>query len=145
MTDRRIEAPTWAPPILEFAIERHGQTVNGSTRATVYIWRVDVDAGHAGIVDEKRRQLYAADKRLNVKPIAESIAAAIVARRSDDRRFKVTKDGSIRLDMALIVPATYKQTTAARRKRLYDALETLSRPHGWHRKSSSPVFTRASQ
>lgn len=32
----RMETPSWEPPNLYFAIERHGQTVNGSSRATVY-------------------------------------------------------------------------------------------------------------
>jgi hypothetical protein len=45
----RIEEPSWVPPILEFSIERHGQTVNGSSRATVYRWSVNLEMGEARI------------------------------------------------------------------------------------------------
>ena len=84
-------------PCLSFPIERHGQTVNGSTRATVYHWLVDLQALTASPVGEKRRQLCATDKRLDVKPIAKSLAEAIVSGRPDDR-LKVMKDGSIKIN-----------------------------------------------
>ena len=126
----RIEEPSWHPPFLEFWIERHGQTVNGSTRATAYKWRVDLDSLTADIVDEKRRQLYSMDKRLDVMPIAESIAKAIIEGH-DDERLKAGRDGSVRLNVSLVIPATYRQTTAARRKRLRHYLDKLLEPHGW--------------
>jgi hypothetical protein len=65
----RLEEPSWAPPILEFSIERHAPTVQGSTRANVFRWRVDLETGEAEIIDKKRRQLYAMAKRLDVKPM----------------------------------------------------------------------------
>jgi hypothetical protein len=43
----RMEAVSWEAPILTFKIERHGATMCGSTRADVYTWRVDVNAGTA--------------------------------------------------------------------------------------------------
>jgi hypothetical protein len=45
----RIEQPLWSPPTREFSIERHGQTVNGSSRATVYRWSIDLEKGTARI------------------------------------------------------------------------------------------------
>lgn len=126
----RIEDPGWHPPFLYFWIERHGQTVNGSTRATVQKWRVDLDALTAVVVEEKRRQLYSMDKRLDVKPVAESLAKAITEGHRDDR-LKVGRDGSVRLNISLIIPATVQQTTTARRKRLRRHLDELLRPHGW--------------
>ncbi len=81
----RIEQPSWNPPILEFSIERHGQTVNGSSRATVYRWSVNLEKGEAYIIGEKRRQLYSMDRCLDVKPIAQSVAAfphRVLARRT---------------------------------------------------------------
>jgi hypothetical protein len=126
----RIEEPSWQPPFLEFWIERHGQTVNGSTRATAYKWRVNLDALTAKIVEEKRRQLYSMDKRLDVKPIAESLAKAIIKGHCDDR-LKVGRDGSVRLNVSLIIPETFQQTTAARRKRLRRHLDELLKPYGW--------------
>ena len=126
----RIEDPSWHPPFLEFWIERHGQTVNGSTRATAHKWRVNLDALTADIVEEKRRQLYSMDKRLNVKPIADSLVKAIIEGRRDDR-LKIGRDGSVRLNVSLIIPATFQQTTTARRKRLRQHLDELLKPHGW--------------
>lgn len=65
----RMESPAWYPPHLEFLIERHGGTVLGSSRATVYRWRVNVAECSAEIVGETHRQLHAMSKRLNVKPL----------------------------------------------------------------------------
>jgi hypothetical protein len=90
-----------------FSIERHGQTVNGSSRATVYRWRVNLETGEAGIIGEKRRQLYAMDKRLDVKPIAQSLADAILTGKPD-ARIIINKDGSVRLKIGEIIPATYE-------------------------------------
>jgi hypothetical protein len=126
----RIEELEWVPPILKFSIERHGQTVNGSSRATVYRWSVNLETGEAGIIGEKRRQIYAMDKRLDVKPIAQSLADAIIAGKPD-ARIIVNKDGSVRLKIADIIPATYKETTSARRSRLRVRLSTILAPHGW--------------
>jgi len=69
----------------EFSIERHGQTVNGSSRATIYRWSVNLEKGEAYIIGEKRRQLYSMDRRLDVKPIAQSLADAIVGGKEDAR------------------------------------------------------------
>jgi len=43
----------------------------------------------------------------------------------------MNKDGSIRLKMGEIIPATNKQTTAARRTRLRNHLSTILASHGW--------------
>jgi hypothetical protein len=126
----RIEEPSWIPPILEFSIERHGQTVNGSSRATVYRWSVNLETGEACIIGEKRRQLYPMDKRLNVKPIAQSLADAIIAGKQD-ARITINKDGSVRLKIADIIPETNLQTTSARRKRLRAQLSMILASHGW--------------
>jgi hypothetical protein len=126
----RIEQPSWNSPTLEFSIERHGQTVNGSSRATVYRWSVNLEKGNACIIGEKRRQIYAMDKRLDVKPIAESLADAIITGK-EDTRIAINKDGSIRLKIGEIIPATNQQTTSARRTRLRTQLSTILASHGW--------------
>jgi hypothetical protein len=126
----RIEQPTWNPPFLEFSIERHGQTVNGSTRATVYRWKADLEKGTAKIIDEKPRQLYAMDARLNLKSIVESLAEAII-KGNGDPRIAIGKDGTVRLKVGEIVPATNAWTTSDRRKRLRKHLSEMLSPHGW--------------
>jgi hypothetical protein len=126
----RLEEPTWNPPCLSFLIERHGQTVMGSSRATVYKWQVDLQSLTAEVIEQKRRQLYPMDKRLDVKPIAEELAKAIIGGIPDER-LKVTKVGNVQLVMGKIIPATNKQTTSGRRRRLRAELNALLKPHGW--------------
>ena len=132
----RMEQPTWSPPFIEFSVERHGQIVLDSTRATVQTWSLDIQNLTASIGGEKRRQLYPMDSRLNVVPIAESLAKAIIDKKPDER-LKVMEDGRIRLDIKKIIPLTNKETTANRRRRLRRHLESLIEPHGWKRAGSN--------
>ncbi len=37
----RIEKPKWVPPLLTFEIERHGGTVQGSSRAELQRWTIN--------------------------------------------------------------------------------------------------------
>ena len=126
----RLEEPTWNPPCLSFVIERHGQTVMGSSRATVYKWQVDLQSLTAKVIEQKRRQLYPMAKRLDVKSIAEELVKAIVDGIPDER-LKVKGDGNVQLVMGKIIRATNQQTTTGRRRRLRGQLDTLLKPHGW--------------
>lgn len=126
----RIEEPSWKSPVLEFSIERHGQTMLGSSRAPVYRWRVDLERRVASIVGEARRQLYPMDSRLDVNPIAATLADAIVGGHADPRIVR-NNDGSVRLKIGMIIPETNQQTTQARRKRLRKRLSAILTPHGW--------------
>ena len=82
--------------------------------------------GTAEIAGEKRRQLYATDGGLDVKPIAEAVADAIINGRND-ARFSIGKDGTARL----MIAATNKQTTSTRRSRFRKHLGEILVPHGW--------------
>jgi len=126
----RVEIFEWAPPFLTFTIERHGAYVNGSTRASVQHWEVDLEQGTATLVAEKRRQLDPMDKRLNVRPIAEALADAIERGEYDDR-FRVSKTGNVRLNMDGLIPRTNNWTTSSRRKRLRAALAQVLTDRGW--------------
>ena len=126
---RGIEQPIWRVPFLEFLIERHPQTVYGSKRGTVQKWRVDLETLTADIASEKLRQVYPMDKRLDVKPIAAELAQAIITGQTDER-VKRMPDGSVRLNVALIIPKTNAQTTTSRRRRLRRNLVDLLAPHG---------------
>ena len=126
--------------VLLFDIERHGATVNGSSRATVYTWAIDSSSGQATVGGEKHRQLYAMDQRLDVKPIAASLAEAIITGRTDER-LKIANNGSVRLQIGSIIPETVKQTTAARRGRCRE-LDALLKPHGWV-STTSNVYARS--
>jgi hypothetical protein len=53
----RAEDVAWTPPFLTFTLERHGGTVNGSSRAELHHWEVNIETGVATIVKVGRRQL----------------------------------------------------------------------------------------
>ncbi len=129
---KRMEQVTWNPPNLTFVIERHGGIGVGSTRAELQHWTVNIDemkayAGNAGY-----RQIYKRQPPLNVKPIAEEIAALIIKRQQDDR-LKWIGDGQIRVQISKIIPtdSSCKQTAKGRRKRLRTALGEKLLPYGY--------------
>jgi hypothetical protein len=74
-------------------IERHARTINASSRADLYTWAIDPNAGTAEIVEKRFRQLRRMDKRLDVRPIAEELRNAIVSSRQNDPRIRWMKDG----------------------------------------------------
>jgi hypothetical protein len=53
----RIEEIEWEPPLLTFAIERHGGTAKGSVCAELQTWAVDVEKRTARVSGGGRRQL----------------------------------------------------------------------------------------
>jgi hypothetical protein len=53
----RAEKLSWDPPILSFTIERHGQTLDGSGRADLHHWEVDLHQGTADCMPAGHRQL----------------------------------------------------------------------------------------
>jgi hypothetical protein len=70
------------------------------------------------------------DTRLDVGPIAYALAKSIVEGLPDNRLVR-RKDGSVALKIGEIIPATDKQKTLGRRKRLRSRLGDQLRPHGW--------------
>jgi len=42
--DGRTQNVSWNPPLLKFSIERHGGTVQGSSRAERHEWTIDIEA-----------------------------------------------------------------------------------------------------
>ncbi|WP_395739414.1 hypothetical protein [Prosthecobacter sp.] len=128
----RTEGMSWEPPLLSFEIERHGGTVNGSTRAEMQRWCVDVVAHTAEIVGTRKRQLHAMAKRMNVKGPAAEVAEAIL-NNQESAFFKRSPDGRVRILISDVVPSegAFKQTVSGRRKRFRAALEALIKPHGW--------------
>src|SRR5689334_18312593 len=70
----RAENLRWESPVLKFILERHGATVNGSSRAELHHWRVNLDACHAKIIKRGRRQLEPMARPLKAGPIAEKVA-----------------------------------------------------------------------
>jgi hypothetical protein len=128
----RIEEISWAPPILSFLLERHGAACMGSSRNTLHYWEVDLNAGTATVVHKSYRQPKGyLDQSMNTMANAKEVADLIQSGKTSDviewrdgGRLAVVK-------VSLLIPATNKQTTAARRKRFTDQLETIMKQHGW--------------
>jgi len=116
--------------MLYFDIERHGGTVNGSTRGVVYTWEVDVVHGEASIVRERNRQIYKADKRLDVRPIAQELAQRILEKQDHQYLRWNAEKTSCTILVGAVIPMTNKQTTSGRRERLRAAINWLLRPEG---------------
>jgi len=131
LTSRALEGAKWEPPILSFAIERHGATVNGSSRASVHRWEVNVTKRTARIVERKNRQLEPLSPRVNVKPIAEGVAALIVNGIEDPLlKWHSPTDVSVQIGKIEDLCGA-AQTQLGRRKRFRKSMESILAPRGW--------------
>ena len=139
----RMEAVVWQTPILSFTIERHGGTVMGSSKATLQEWALDLENMTARCAEEGFRQVYAREPRLNVRPLAEEVASAILLRREDER-LKWHQDGWVRILIGKVLPdaSAVTQTLAGRRKRFRQALRERLAVEGW-REVGLHVYARA--
>ncbi len=128
----RMEAVVWNPPKLTFNIERHGATVLGSGRAEVQKWTVDLEQRTKSVKLVGRRQLHPQQPRLDVMPVAEELATAIMGGRQDPR-LRWDGTGRVRLLIGKVLPAgsAVKETLAGRRNRLREAVAGLLAPAGW--------------
>lgn len=118
----RLDENEWEPPhTLRFKLERHGSTMQGSTRADIHYWEVNLALWTAHIVRKTYRQVRPRDAPLNVNLLADEIAKAILLN-LDHKALIYRSDRTIKIDISLIIPATVLQTTASRRKRFRKAL-----------------------
>ena len=128
----RMENVQWQSPILNFTIERHGGTVNGSTRAELQHWELNLDNQTASIVKEGHRQLQTMAPRVSVKAIAEEIASLILSG-SDDERILRLDDGSVKVRVSKVFAegSGFKRTVEGRRKRLVECVRDQLVERGW--------------
>jgi hypothetical protein len=130
----RAENLRWSPPLLYLELERHGATVNGSSRAEVHHWAINVNRGTAQIVKVERRQLTKMSPRMDVKAKAREIADVIFhdlehpSIQWDDNKLVVI------IAISQIIPETVAQTTQSRRKRFRVSLDSILLEQGWERK-----------
>jgi hypothetical protein len=129
----RAENLKWIPPILSFELERHGSTVNGSSRAELHYWQVNVPSGVAKMVKTGRRQLYAMDKRMNTLAVAQETAKLIRAKAEHPSLKWVEKDVYAVVQISMVIPETNQQTTTSRRKKYRAHLEKIMLDLGWVR------------
>lgn len=130
----RVDEPYWDDPRLSFDNERHGAFCQGSSRATINKWVVDLQQKTAAIVGQGHRQMTPQNAALNVVPIAKEIVEAILSG-AEDNRVQWRKDRqSVRIltggatKTGTLVP---KQTQGARGKRLNHEIERLLNGSEW--------------
>ena len=109
----RIENLKWVPPsFIEFEIERHGATVNGSVYGEVYTWSVDLETMEAGCGEPKKVVIGERDKPLNVKTIAEHISKEILNSNYRSEYLKWLNEGKVRVLVSGLIPHTNNWTTS---------------------------------
>lgn len=126
----RMENLAWNAPILSFQLERHGATVNGSSRAALHFWEIDLSTGRAKIVRESHRQLTPMSKRLDCTKLATEIHQKICDKTADDA-LVWEEDTKVTVRISTLIPETSQQTTTARRKRFRDSFIPLMEQSGW--------------
>lgn len=127
----RIESLIWDDPILKFKIERHGRTMNGSSRASLHTWNINPELGTAVIAINGTRQLTPNAPRLNVKLLAEELKQIILSEGTDPRVTWDEEKTSAKVNLGIVIPTTNQQTTSARRKRFRDAMKDVMQNTGW--------------
>jgi hypothetical protein len=127
----RLEQLHWSPPILTFILERHGGTVNGSSRAALHRWSIDVSNAVATCDPNSYRQIYATDRRLNTMILAKKIAFRII-RQKNSRWLKWSADRlTVRVLLRKFISAYNKQTLGNRYARFRHDLVTILETKGW--------------
>jgi len=127
-----MEDVAWNPPLLTFTVERHGGTLQGSTRAELQRWTVDVGQGKTTCESGGYRQLYGRQAPFDIEALAEDIVTLIVTRQPDDR-LRWCADEKVLVLMGMVLPnqSAVKQTLTGRRKRLRAALKEHLAGKGW--------------
>lgn len=128
----RMENCSWKPPIFRFEIERHGATVNGSSRAHVYTWELDLESGRAKYSQVKQRVVWPIASPLRTKPLAEKCANLILHGVDDPTLKWYEEKRKVHVKISEYVPDDGPiQTITNRRKRFRKDLAEILKQHGW--------------
>lgn len=130
---RRIEDVYWNPPILSFALERHGGTVLGSSRASLHRWEVDIEQPQARIVKTSVRQLSPKAEVMDIEKKANVIATLILNGVDDPRIAWLEDRQRVQVNIGEVIQQTNPQTTQGRRKRFRVILASLMSKANWTR------------
>jgi hypothetical protein len=123
----------WSPPSLSFAIERHGGTALGSTRAESQQWTLNLERRTA----DRFRQLAPSAPKVNVKLLADDVCNAVQAgpnsasRLVSDGIVVWESDNELTVDHGEIVGGDFRQTREGRRKRFRAKLKMKMELIGW--------------
>ena len=138
----RHEGLFFAPPSsITFKIERHGGTVMGSHYGELQEWSIDMASNVANQAIVGKRRISPLDKSLDLQPLIDKVVAAINEGDTSNTVIKWLNENRIKVLAGDLIPETYKQTTANRRKRFRLALEEELTKSGWD-KTSPNYFTK---
>jgi len=139
---RRMENPEWRPPVLTFAVERHGGTVLGSARADRQTWTVNLDSATALPATSGYRQLRQRAAPLRVEPLVAEVVR-LVGNSLDHKWLKWSADHeTVSIAVGQIIPAGGpKQTLDSQRRRFGAKLQSAMAEAGWA-KTAPATFVR---
>lgn len=128
----RMEDVRWTPPILSFTIERHGAAANGSTRAELQRWEVNLETLTAEARQIGWRQIARTAPRIKLDPIVEEVVELVTSGADDDGLKWYDDKSRVRILIGAFVPDEgVQQTTASRRRRFHEKLVPQLNALGW--------------
>jgi hypothetical protein len=126
----RAEDVEWNPPVLKFAIERHGGVVLGGKTATVQRYEYNAETGELEQTNEFNEGKRLLEERSPsftedmARDLAEKIIGALRTGESHEG-IKTLKNGTRKITFQSLFKRDYKQTRLARLKRLKAALDEI--------------------
>lgn len=85
-------------------LERHGETVNGSSRASLHFWEVDTSKFEARLIGASTRQVSPGSKVMDVEKIAQEVARLTIDG-IDDCRLAWSNDRQlVSINMNVVIP-----------------------------------------
>ena len=120
-------------PMIYFELERHGGLVNGSTRADIHRWEINLEQSKAILRSRTYRQVSSLDKRYNATEAARMVSKNII--NGEDHEYLTWDAEKTRVTVILnkIVPSSYSRTTQGRNKRFREELQEMMNNTGWDR------------
>lgn len=119
-----------------FEIARHPGTHNGSTRAALHTWEVDLAAGSAAIINETHRQLKPMAKpytKADARKSAQAVLRILTGRRKNRGELIADDTGGFTVFASSFADlGNYKRTRIGRRKQFIDALKEILPTRGWN-------------
>ncbi len=127
----RLERPTIEQDgCITFQLERHGGTVNGSTRAHLHTWQVNLTKKTATITRHGHRQLQAT-KRWDYKTAAHEILAVVEAGQQHQAVSWIKEFTHFQLTLNKVVPGGAQQTVTSRNRRFKEFFIKEAADQGW--------------
>jgi hypothetical protein len=144
--DGRAHGFKWKSPILTFEIDRHGATVNGSTRADRQEWKIDVEKRTARQAMIGYRQLVPRASSFKAEPVVHLFVDVISQRLTTPPGWNLTwiSDDEIRVVVRSLLPdpSGFQKTIEGRAKTLRERLISAMAANGWHVTSKSGAYLR---